>query len=764
MTKGLWCFVVAVVTLVLATSGVSAQTPGPQMTVMPAWEGTVRLPGWMELLVQLANEGSDWEGALTIVDEANQVTYRYPVLLPAHSHKQYRLPYFADTSAFAILVRLEGPAGAVQSVPVRVRLPADNQAVCVVVDRQAALVLGPAAMCPAQIALRDLTTLPEAAPAWDTVDLLVLNGISTAELTPAQREALLAWVAAGGRLVVAGGPALSQVLAGLPEPLQIGTVGAPTQLMLPEAGGTTVPAVPLTPTAGAASLLERGGSHFALHQAVGAGQIALLGWELAGPATQLWPPEFWPPTALPVVTWPLSDQQNPSAQAMPDAGTLAQVPTRFFAAIWKWLLFFPLYILMMGPGTWWLVRRLRRPLLAWVLFPLWVGLALITLALVLNGVFARLFPLVHQVAYVSVPGPGLPARVVQSTALYAPQARSLSWETGGAPRPLWGSLGLNDTYSSHGEPFPAVVSPAETGARVSTTVVQGVLTWAAEGLGQVPPLQTAFTVTLNQGQPFLNGGLRSEQPLYDVALVMDEGYYRVLVTDTLAAGQSVVFSQPFSATEAVAWAYSNNVCTPYYHNRYSTVVRSGEVGDEERPQPDRLCYLTARSEGVPFPLMGLGGASYAETCLFYTVPCPTPPQGYLSLKPELFIVTQDNTVLGTDGTLYTQQPTTEVQYRYPSFVQLRAVTQLTLTLAPPAWMAPPLPAGYVPYTGTLALWDWEGERWVDYPPPALGNSLGLSGAEAQPFADPVQGVRVRLAPVIGTEGPLRALLALEGYR
>jgi len=764
MTKSLWCFVVAIATLALAATGAAAQTPGPQMTVTPAWEGSLRLPGWTEFLVRLTNEGADWEGTLAIVDEVNQVTYRYPVLLPAHSQKQYRLPYFADTSAFTLKVRLEGPAGTVQSVPVRVRPPADNQAVCVVVERQAALVLGPAALCPAQIALRDLSTLPESAPAWDTVDLLVLNGISTADLTAGQRETLLAWVAAGGRLVVAGGPALPQVLAGLPEPLQIGTVGAPTQLLLPEAGGTTVPAVPLTPAAGASSFLERGGSHFALHQAVGAGQITLLGWELAGPATQLWPPEFWPPAALPVVTWPLSDQQSLSVQALPDAGALAQVPTRFLAAIWKWLLFFPLYILIMGPGTWWLVRRLRRPLLAWLLFPLWVGLALIILALALNGVFSHLFPLVHQVAYVSVPGPGLPARVVQSMALYAPQARSLSWEMGGAPRPLWGSLGLNDTYSSNGEPFPAVVSPAQTGARVSTTAVQGVLTWATEGLGRVPTPQTAFTITLNQGQPFLSGGLQSEQPLRNVALVMDNGRYWVPLTDTMAADQWVGFSQPFSTTQTPSWSYNNDLCTSNnYYNAYSTLAIPGAVVDDVRQrQLDQSCYLVARSAGVPFPLAETGGTSYAETCLFYTIPCPVSPQGYLQLGPALLFMTQGNTSIGSDGVLYTQQPSTEVQYDYPSFLRLRVVTHLTLTLAAPAWMA--LSSGYVPYTGTLALWDWEGERWVDYPPPAPGDSLWLSGAEAQPFADPVQGVRVRLSPVIGTEGPLRAWLALEGYR
>jgi hypothetical protein len=83
--------------LTLAAPGLAQEgDEGPTWEVFRAWEGLIRTPGWMEVQVTLTNEGSAWEGVLQIGDPANEVDYRLPLLLPAHSRKQYRLPLFVS--------------------------------------------------------------------------------------------------------------------------------------------------------------------------------------------------------------------------------------------------------------------------------------------------------------------------------------------------------------------------------------------------------------------------------------------------------------------------------------------------------------------------------------------------------------------------------------------------------------------------------------------------------------------------------------------
>ena len=47
------------------------------------------------------------------------------------------------------------------------------------------------------------------------LDIVVFNDIDSAQLTPAQQDALNSWVRSGGFLVVGGGPNAAQTMAGL---------------------------------------------------------------------------------------------------------------------------------------------------------------------------------------------------------------------------------------------------------------------------------------------------------------------------------------------------------------------------------------------------------------------------------------------------------------------------------------------------------------------------------------------------------------------
>ena len=61
--------------------------------------------------------------------------------------------------------------------------------------------------------------LPERVEAWTSIDRIVWQDVDADRLTSGQLAALSGWVAGGGRLVIAGGTAGPEALAGFPDAL-----------------------------------------------------------------------------------------------------------------------------------------------------------------------------------------------------------------------------------------------------------------------------------------------------------------------------------------------------------------------------------------------------------------------------------------------------------------------------------------------------------------------------------------------------------------
>ncbi|MFP4394898.1 MAG: hypothetical protein ACLFTI_06500 [Anaerolineales bacterium] len=739
-----------------------AQAPDsfPEMIVTSAWEDHLRMPGWTEVRVALRNEVGDWEGELLIIDVQNEVTYRRAVQLPARSYKQYRIPLYME-NALDYEVVLQGEQQAARSKLALNRINAKDR-VCVVADARDVTAYELEA-CETRIWLQDLAQLPETSQAWDTIDLLMLNGMATSALTDQQRAALVSWVGMGGHIIVGGGASLPQALDGFPAKLR---VAAPMETQLMDAtilgdrngngvaeGRIAVTSLTLRDTA--SSLLSaEGDAVIAARERLGAGIVDIVGWDLTTAAGQAWTAMLWEGDQTPAVRLPFASS-GISSVLQPQARQLLQMPISAIPRLWQWLLLFPLYLLLMGPGTLWIVRRLRRPILAWVLLPLWIVTSLLLLSLVLSGVFSRTFPLFHERATIYVSAADMPARVFQGAAIYAPRVRGLSWRGAGKPRPLFGGYRFDSWYNS-GESFPVEVNA--TGQAESEIIIPqslGVVTWGLEGEISPPQIQADLRLEAREGAPWVIGEIHSDVALENVKLLFysNEVMHHLPLTTTVEPETPTRVSWVVTDTTSQRLTEDMAFCeSPHYGGYYHPVplMPSQLVVDEI--QNTLSCYLAAKTEGVPFPAQGIRGTQVSESCWVIRAPCPQQSAGSLRIP----LVPDHNSVEGgwlqEENVLAMGESTAEVRYVVPAYLQISRADALTVTLSQPPWLSPPSGTSPPPIeVEEIALWDWEQETWSPYSLPP-GRSLHLEGETAAAHFDPQEGVRLQLAAQSSDKG------------
>ncbi len=729
--------------------------PAPEVTLEKAWSGYVRSNGWSEIYVTLSNENDDWEGTLEIVDNGTKARYRYDVSLPAHSRKEYRIPVFVDATP-RLELQLQTGRDVVYVEKVNFNSRSSSTRVCTVVDPQGvAAEEGGLPRCLVNVWLADVSKFPETPMAWDTINLLLLNGVSTAELSAEQREALLSWVGMGGHLVVAGGPALAQTMSGLPDELQVAEVGT-SRLMTPDfiAAAAPVAVAELTPGAEAWVLLESAGEALAVRAAVGQGKVDVLGWDLAADSKRDWMGALWEDDPVNFMNAFVD-----SGSRLPDVDiqSLMQVPPLIH--LWFWIPLFPLYILVMGPGTLFIVRRLKRPLMAWVLLPLWIGAMLGLLLVIFSGITAQAFPLTHDIALVFVPGGGLPARSFQATAIYAPRLTRVNWTSIAAQRPYQGSYEMEYFYGE-GEDYPAVVSQiGEETYGVQAEKNVGVLTWAAEGLVTAPEFSADLTLS-HPNRKDVEGSLSSSVPLKELFLVWPNTGHWIGLMDSLPASREVSFTSPLvQAYPTNRYGYdrsSNLTCESALLESTPSITTKTPTDQPERLRSN-VCYLVGKREKyVPFPLGDIGGTQVQETCFVYAVSCPSQSRGSIEMNLEANPSLVENGWLQGDGNvLHVQPPNTTILYEKPGYLSIERVKNLTISLQKGAGMDNPT-------VEEVNLWDWDEEAWVEQSISAIPGEINLSGAEARRFFDPERGLKIRLTPANNSHMPVEITVQVEG--
>lgn len=767
------CSIGLVVLLVMLCGGAAgaarAQASVPEIDLQIAWDNHVRTPGWVELRVLANNAGADWTGELRITDSENEVVYVHALELPSHSRKQYRIPLFVDSAfGWTAALRQRGGATLAHELP-PFRRPAPGR-ICVMADAQGLVAPGTGHDCAHTLLITHLADLPEVPMAWETIDVLLINGLPSAELTAAQAESLLAWVAAGGRLVVGGGPLLAQALDHLPAPLRVARAGemhildslgwqdiAPDAAAIADADAVAV--ARLIPITGEV-VWQAAGIPIAVRAQVGAGRVHILGWDLATPGSLDWMRRLWEGTRVPAMAaYGEGDftRANLDALTVPNRAMLLNVPTAAVPAMWQWLLLFPLYMLVMGPGTLLIVRKLQRPILAWVLIPVWIFAALVLLSLALSGSFRRALPLVQQVAVAHVHDQDVPTHYLQGTAVYAPRNPRLQWASSGAARPMLGQYRFN-SWANRGDPFGATVNMRADAHTVRVEDPLGVLTWGEAGLYVPPKLETDLTIAAHPAGLYLEGSLWSEVAVEHAVLLFNNGLRELRVT----LGPEVGPTRALSATLDTAYAAGyGHVCariaqehTPYYY--YAPVLPMEE--QHALLQQGHMCHIAVQVAGVPAPIQGMGGTHLGQSCLLYTIPCPAKIAGDTQISLQPLPQYSENGWMSERGEIYVHSPHTTVQFVLPIYIDFDVPERILIELDMPSHLR----AGgdIADHLVGLELWHWRTEMWHTFTDDVLNGTLQVEAAAE--YIDAIDGVRFRLTPYAG-EGRLMLTATVTVY-
>lgn len=582
----------------------------------------------------------------------------------------------------------------------------------------------------AQVRLADL---PERAQGWDALDALVVSGVDTGPLSDGQRQALSLWLSNGGKLLVVGGANWQGVAAGLGEflPLELngtrpvsgfsglqdyfGTADAPL-------GPATLASGSLRP--GAEVLVAQDGVPLLVQRRAGFGKVFFLA---ADPGLQ--PLSNWGGmqtvynyllgmrSARPI--WGDFDWSNYSSnQAL---STLPALDLPPFLYIFCWL---GLYVLIVGPLNYLVLRRLKRQELAWVSVPALV--ILFTAIAYLSGFLVRgSGPILNRLA-VSQGWEGQgQARVRALVGIYSPDRTKYTLKTSDpfTSAPYNGQ----DQVMQANHDWLAVQRNADM--LVPDVLVESGGLKAIALRGDQPTqvsIKHDLVIHLRGRDPLLNGSITNtgQYTLQD-ALLITPGDWQQL--GNLAPGKAVKVQVSLAANSA-----------PNYYSFLNQPVYSAQAEDDKTMRRNALMQ-TIFTSSYNYNQQNLGNwgiflvgwldepqlpvsvqdrsFSAVDTTLSITMLSPTfrVEDSSLNLPPTLF----EWEASGSNSSPYFSQNISTVDeilhFRLAFPLHYSALKMLVLRLnSSSSGNGAPVAAN---------LWDWSLERWVPVQNPVWGDNV-----------------------------------------
>lgn len=449
----------------------AAPPPGLTMQAQAHFEGRFKYGAWLPLRVTLENTGLDLDAEVrvTVRGYGGDSTFGVVASLPQTSRKQLTLYVLPNSYSSELTVNLVAEEQVLMSQEVEV-LPLIN----------IHYLIGLAAANPAPLSLLaglnlegreeteivsfPLDQLPERVEGLASFDCLVLNDVDTSALTSAQRAALTQWVGLGGRLVVGGGPGAQRTASGLPTALlpagvqdtvELSTLAALEDFAAGEEIKVPGPFVAApTGAEGANPLVLEGDVPLVVERGLGGGFVDYVALDLTLSPFDAWAGTlaFWRDLLQPGAAYSeylppdVSPRQRSDSQMM---YALQNVPAMDLPAV-KWLAaLLAIYVALVGPVNYFLLRRLKRLDWAWLTIP---GLTIAFSAGAFGvGYTMRGNELILNKISIIQSLPGSPAAVVRSyVGLFSPARQAYDINVGGgalvssltSDYDPWGSAGV----------------------------------------------------------------------------------------------------------------------------------------------------------------------------------------------------------------------------------------------------------------------------------------------------------------------------------
>ncbi|MBI3269218.1 MAG: hypothetical protein HYZ53_09370 [Planctomycetes bacterium] len=343
---------------------------------------------WAPLRVVVTNLGPDFVGELVVlpVDNVHEwERHSRPVELPRNSRKAFCL-YACLPAQGSVAVGLSSrdrrhwveltlqqePEGAVVGLVGKAMPHADPLS----------RVTTPAA----RVVALEPENLPDRWQGYQALDwAIVYQPDSSTFARPEQAQAFATWIRAGGRAVVVASRGADPIRGTVFESLLPATLGEMRELAR-ATGSPQVPAGPFTisrvTNVRGKVVASEPGDPVVIRGRTGVGEVLLLTFDPAAAPFSTWEalPTFWKNLYRPKTS--STEETKETRDSAPWRGAWGADPVvelleRYPVAepvSFGWLsLLFLVYALVLGPGDWFLLRRLRRPGWMWGTLLLWVG-------------------------------------------------------------------------------------------------------------------------------------------------------------------------------------------------------------------------------------------------------------------------------------------------------------------------------------------------------------------------------------------------------
>jgi hypothetical protein len=382
----------------------AAQDADLTLSARAGFDGLFEESAAIPVIVTARNDGAPIDGEIRVAVSDNlggdTLIYSAPISLPTGSDKRIALVVHAPSFSGELTIQLVEDEGVIAETQTNQlnRVGREELLYGVISSDPGGLAFletKPGDRADAVVAFLDLADLPDVSSAWNALDVLVLDDVDTSRLTAGQSASLRAWVEGGGLLVVTGGPGGPQTAAGVADLLPVGVTGVESVDDLPalsEYAGVPFNApgpylVTASDLTGGEMLIQEDELPVLAYDDLGRGGVYFLaldpklaplaGWE---GQDQLWGEiAASAPTAAP---WGMGIQNGYAANQ-----AISFIPGLRLPSVLQLVFFLFLYTLIIGPINFLVLRRLKRPELAWVTVPALV--LLFSAATFLTGFRAR---------------------------------------------------------------------------------------------------------------------------------------------------------------------------------------------------------------------------------------------------------------------------------------------------------------------------------------------------------------------------------------
>jgi hypothetical protein len=377
------------------THNVSAQDDysGIKVSAWAAYDGYFKYGEWLPIWVQLENSGRDHqvEVLVRIPDGWGGTVFAAPVDLPNQSRKLVPLYVLPNNFTRELIVEIHSQDGKLAEVKTTTRpQPNITYLVGYIAPQIGAISMINGITLPGQerpIVMVDLelSEIPDRPEGLRSFDAIIINDFDTNQLSPAQKLALENWVRQGGRLVIGGGSNTLRTFSGLPEQmLPIKPTSIQEVDILPDLdhfvpGHELLVPGPFVVATGdhtnAITLVGDDTLALLLEQNFDKGYVNFIALDLAASPFNAWAgtTAFWEALLSPGATypewmpWDMSFRQRRSGTMV---WALSNLPALDLPSVRSLAVLLGVYILLVGPLNYLILRWKRRLHFAWITIPL----------------------------------------------------------------------------------------------------------------------------------------------------------------------------------------------------------------------------------------------------------------------------------------------------------------------------------------------------------------------------------------------------------